>query len=522
MTDQALDDLARRLLLDTATLGWNDEINDQTEHIFSRNFERKMKPVIQRADHPVRYYATRLLTALLLMAFLGGGSLLTFSAEARASFVAWVREIQEQWFSYRYEAPEQPTPTDTLYLPTFIPEGWHEIVAPELGDFVHVIYHSNEGEHFINYSYLIGRQKTVLNLQLEGMRVTKTQVNGMQAELYVGSNDRPNTLTWTDNTLGIVFWLSGELTESELFHVAESVEAVEPMTVEYSPTWYPPGGYWLDTPTEYEGLKTKIMVDLNDETRRMYFGYSADEVPPLLHEITTGQACEAVSVAGHAGILWSARRDGELSAVIWTDEDTGLTFYLAAWFSVDDLLRMAESVQVSTNNFSDAMHAHMFDTPEEASRCYDFSDDNPEWTAFLEQVSAYARLDSLSEDYEAKGYGALRENFQHEHISPKREQAISELEPMIELLRQSGEQQEVIVRLSTLPYTASVNLWPRGNISVSVYNEYDEEIAYYNSDYGEWYDHSTALEQVFWRKSMDAYSAAWQAAADEADITKER
>ena len=522
MTDQALDDLARRLLLDTATLGWNDEINDQTEHTFSRNFERKMRPVIQRADHPVRYYATRLLTALLLMAFLGGGSLLTFSAEARASFTAWIREIQEQWFSYRYEAPEQPTPTDTMYLPTFIPEGWHEIVAPELGDFVHVIYHSNEGEHFINYSYLIGRQKTVLNLQLEGMRVIKTQVNGMQAELYVGSSDRPNTLTWTDDTLGIVFWLSGELTESELFHVAESVEAVEPMTVEYSPTWFPPGGYWLDTPTEYEGLETKIMVDLNDETHRVYFGYSADEVPPLIQEITAEQDSEAVSLAGHDRTLWKAQRDGELSAVVWTDEDTGLTFYLAAWFSVDDLLRMAESVQVSANNFTDAMHAHMFDTPEEASRCYDFSDQNAEWTVFYEQVKEYARLDYQAEDYEAKDYEALRKEFQEEHISPQRANAISELEPIMESLRQSGEQQEIIVRLSILPYTASVTRGMRGNISVFLYNEYDEEIAYYNSDYGEWYDHSTALEQVFWRKSMDVYSAAWQAAADEADITKER
>ncbi|MBO6231257.1 MAG: DUF4367 domain-containing protein [Ruminiclostridium sp.] len=522
MTDQALDDLARRLLLDTATLGWNDEINDQTEHTFSRNFERKMKPVIQRADHPVRYYATRLLTALLLMAFLGGGSLLTFSAEARASFTAWIREIQEQWFSYRYEAPELPTPTGTMYLPTFIPEGWHEIVAPELGNFVHVIFHSNEGEHFINYSYLIGRQKTVLNLQLEGMRVIKTQVNGMQAELYVGSSDRPNTLTWTDDALGIVFWLSGELAKNELLHIAESVEAVEPMTVEYSPTWYPPGGYWLDTPTEYEGLETKIMVDLNDETHRVYFGYSADEVPPLIQDITAEQVSEAVSLAGHDRTLWKVQRDGELSAVVWTDEDTGLTFYLAAWFSVDDLLRMAESVQVSANNFTDAMHAHMFDTPEEASRCYDFSDQNAEWTVFYEQVKEYARLDYQAEDYEAKAYEALRKEFQEEHISPQRANAISELEPIMESLRQSGEQQEIIVRLSILPYTASVTRGMRGNISVFLYNEYDEEIAYYNSDYGEWYDHSTALEQVFWRKSMDAYSAAWQAAADEADITKER
>ena len=522
MTDQALDELARHLLLDAATLEWNDEINDQTEHTFSRSFERRMKPVIRRADHPVRYYTARVLTMFLLIVFLGGGGLLTFSAEARASFVTWVREIQEEWFSYHYEASELPTPTDTMYLPTFIPEGWHEIVAPELGDFVHVIYHSDEGKRLINYSYLIGRQKRVLNFQLEGMSVTKAQVNGMQAELYVSRSGGPNTLTWTDDIHGIVFWLSGELTDHELLRIAESVDDAQPRAVEYFPTWVLPGGFWFDTSTAYEGLGTKVMVDPRDETLRSYFGYSEDDLPPLIADLTTGSTGEAVSVAGHDGTLWKAQGGGELSTVIWTDKDAGLTFYLAAWFSTEDLLQMAESVRVTTNDFTDAMHANMFAVPEEASRCYDFSANNRDWTAFLEQVNAYARLDYLSEDYESKDYGTLRENFQHEHISPKREQAVLELEPIIESLQQSEEPQEVIVWLSTLPYTASVSLGMFGNISVFVYNEYGEEIAYYNSDHGEWYDHPTALEQVFWGKTMDAYSAAWQAATDEKDITEER
>ena len=55
MTDQALDDLARRVMLDAARREYGDLIDERPEHAFSPAFEKKMGKLIQRADHPVRW-----------------------------------------------------------------------------------------------------------------------------------------------------------------------------------------------------------------------------------------------------------------------------------------------------------------------------------------------------------------------------------------------------------------------------------------------------------------------------------
>lgn len=228
MTDQALDDLARRLLLDTATLGWNDEINDQTEHTFSRNFERKMKPVIQRADHPIRYYATRLLMALLLIAFLGGGSLLTFSAEARAEFINWVIEWYDVQIVYRFSG--EPTDDPTAPLPKYeiavVPEGYEpfkdEIVTPGSYD---IGYVNADGELFW-FGYQRMEQGAVLAIQedTEGMAAYEVTVNGCKGWVYCSPDaDQHNIIVWIDEKSGLEFDISGFFDKDELLRMAESV-----------------------------------------------------------------------------------------------------------------------------------------------------------------------------------------------------------------------------------------------------------------------------------------------------------
>ena len=228
MTDQALDDLARRLLLDTATLGWNDEINDQTEHTFSRNFERKMKPVIQRADHPVRYYATRLLTALLLIAFLGGGSLLTFSAEARAAFFNWVIEWYDTQIIYRFsgEPAEDPFAPLPKYEITALPEGYEpfkdEIMIP--GSYC--IGYANADGDLLWFAYQRMEQGSALAIQeeTEGMKAYDVTVNGLNGRVYCFPDvEQHNIIIWMDEENNLEFDISGFFDEDELLHIAESV-----------------------------------------------------------------------------------------------------------------------------------------------------------------------------------------------------------------------------------------------------------------------------------------------------------
>ncbi len=73
MTDQALDDLARRVMLDAARQEYGGLMDEWLEHDFSPEFERRMKKLIHRADHPIRWRwmwvgrAAAILAALLLL-----------------------------------------------------------------------------------------------------------------------------------------------------------------------------------------------------------------------------------------------------------------------------------------------------------------------------------------------------------------------------------------------------------------------------------------------------------------------
>jgi len=73
LTERALDELARRVMLDAARQEYGELIDEQPEHDFSPEFERRMKKLIRRADHPIRWRwmwvgrAAALLAALLML-----------------------------------------------------------------------------------------------------------------------------------------------------------------------------------------------------------------------------------------------------------------------------------------------------------------------------------------------------------------------------------------------------------------------------------------------------------------------
>ena len=92
MTDQALDNLTRRVMLDAARLEYGSLIEELPEADFSPEFERKMKALIRQADHPARY---RLLRTGQLIAALAALLLLLTVAAAAAGYDLW--RMMAEW-----------------------------------------------------------------------------------------------------------------------------------------------------------------------------------------------------------------------------------------------------------------------------------------------------------------------------------------------------------------------------------------------------------------------------------------
>lgn len=65
----------------------NESLPDPKDctHEFSAEFERKMKRITRRANHPILYRTLRSVASIILVITIGFGSVLAVSAEARAA-----------------------------------------------------------------------------------------------------------------------------------------------------------------------------------------------------------------------------------------------------------------------------------------------------------------------------------------------------------------------------------------------------------------------------------------------------
>ena len=93
MTNQMLDELTRQIMLDAARQEYGSLMDEPPEHDFSPEFERKMRKLVCRANHPVWYRIAQTAACLLLAALLSGCAVLAISPEAREVFSDWVREV---------------------------------------------------------------------------------------------------------------------------------------------------------------------------------------------------------------------------------------------------------------------------------------------------------------------------------------------------------------------------------------------------------------------------------------------
>lgn len=199
---------------------------DECKAEFSRRFERRMKKLVLRTDHPFRYWIQKSVACFLLIIFLGGGSLLTFSTEVRAAFFGWVREVCETYFSYHYVGENQNALEGVVYRPTWVPDGYevisesHDIAG---GD---IIYQS-ENEEIIAFSWFRDAESSVFQIESETAEIQNTFVGNCPADLYIEHSDSlSNALVWSDQEEKTFFTFTAPLSEDSLIKMAESV-AVE-------------------------------------------------------------------------------------------------------------------------------------------------------------------------------------------------------------------------------------------------------------------------------------------------------
>lgn len=337
MTEQALDDLARRVMLDAVRREHGDLMEELPEHTFSPAFERRMKKLVRR--HSLRHKVLRAAACLLLAAFLSGCAVLAVSPEAREVFTGWVREVYETSFVYRFPETDQKAPARVLYRPACIPAGFETEKEIVTHDMVTLVYKNNAGELLFFSSSLSG-SSPVIQIVRDGTEMYKqASVNGMPAELYLDRDEgEANILIWTDEE-GTIFWISSALGETELLRIAESAEAV-PAT--WRPTWLPEGYEAFD---EKPGVPAYNSYMLDDKCIDLTV-LEGIESAAIYVTMEEGDIEKQVVVSGRPADLYLGAEGGNRT-LIWADDKEGLAFMLITGPEIpeEEMLRIAESVR---------------------------------------------------------------------------------------------------------------------------------------------------------------------------------
>ena len=239
MTDQELDTLMRRVLLDSLKLNLEGATGNELSFEPTPRYQRQMTAMLadplkwaRKRARPIWKKVIQKVAVILLVFSLSLGSLMAVSPTVRAAVIRWVTEWYETHITYRYSG-EQITDEMPQYEITDLPEGYIEdkskrIEWPEYISFT--FYNPNkENDQRIIFDYAYMSQGGASDFVTEDSEVLSVTVNGLEGQLFLEKDweNTRSTLTWIDAERNLQFTLMAALGETDILHIAESASLVE-------------------------------------------------------------------------------------------------------------------------------------------------------------------------------------------------------------------------------------------------------------------------------------------------------
>lgn len=336
---------ARDIWLDT--LPNDDELpNHQFSDEFVANI-KKAEAQQKRKKAPVKYLQR--LAALFLVCLLGSGTWLAVDAEARATFMQWVRTVAPDYVIYHFigEAPKEDIPN---FYCAWLPDGLEATELYHSGQAGDLYYEADDDwVYCLSYNYMHDGAAHALSASSDEMFHETVEVNGMPGDYYYEEFEEGHfgDLLWFDEEAGIAFSIHGMIPKEDMIRMAESVQEGTPLEYmqEYEYTWLPDGyreGHELSRGS-HARLLSSITED-NDSIRLEYEIMQADTLAEHFY-IDEYTAVKEVTVWGMpAELYYDTQRDGSES-LLWYDAETNIAFHLESTESEETILKIAEAVR---------------------------------------------------------------------------------------------------------------------------------------------------------------------------------
>lgn len=193
-------------------------------HRFSLRFKRKMKRLVSKTDHPIRYLWVQRVASFILVLFIGFMLVFTISPTVRASVIGWIKAQYGAYIEYFFDehlpdTAQSKQEYDILYLPT----GFVMSQRIALDGFSLVVY-SNADGNTISFFYSKDPDAGNIMVKEEGATINEVYVHNYNADVYVP--DDPNDATgiiWYDTHNNMMFYISATCSMEEIIEMAESI-----------------------------------------------------------------------------------------------------------------------------------------------------------------------------------------------------------------------------------------------------------------------------------------------------------
>ena len=239
MTDQELDRLMRRVLLDSLKREYASETVAVMPYKLSWRHHRQMDAMLKNPlkwlrnkTKPVWKIVVQRIAIVLLVTSLSLGGLMAISPTVRAAVIRWVTEWYETHITFRYTGDS--IREDLLHFEICdLPDGYSEAEEERIEDagYVQKKYRNNSDPtaKTIYLAYMNMQQGAAMDFVTEAVTVFQVEINGISGYLYLADDwqNTRSTVTWIDEEKNLQFVIDATMSKDDILHIADGVVLVK-------------------------------------------------------------------------------------------------------------------------------------------------------------------------------------------------------------------------------------------------------------------------------------------------------
>lgn len=331
---------------------WLDTIPEDSEipeHPFSEEFIKEMDVLAskshQKRRRPFRRFQQ--VAAVFAVVLIGAGSWFAADAEARSSFVQWIRMVAPAKVMYHFvgETPKTVIPN---FRCTWLPDGVEVEETSNRDAEGDVIYRADDDRYSIlSYYYMHEGVAHFLFPSGEELIHETVEINGMPGDYYEETEEgHSSDLFWFDEEAGIAFNIHSLLSREEIFRMAESVQEGTPLEYmpEYELTWLPEGYRSRELS---RGSHARLISGLNKDGENVRLEYEILRADTLAEHFYLDEYTEvkSVTVWDEPAELYLNTDDDGTASLLWYEASSNIAFNLESTEDEETMLRIAEAIE---------------------------------------------------------------------------------------------------------------------------------------------------------------------------------